>query len=57
MKKAGNGPSDQSQNMGPKCGIFLEIFGLSVTVQKLLWAVVWNLCIKFYFGEYKTGNG
>ena len=36
---------------------FLEVFGLSVAVQKLLWAVVWNLCIKFYFGEYNTGNG
>ena len=35
----------------------LETLGLSVTVQKLLWADVWNLCIKFYFGEYKTGNG
>ena len=48
---------DRSQNMGPKLYEFLETLGLSVTVQKLLWAVVWNLCIKFYFGEYKIGNG
>ena len=24
MKKAGNGPYDRSENMGPNCGIFLE---------------------------------
>ena len=35
---------------------FLEILGLSVTVQKLLWAVVLELCIKFYVGMYETGN-
>ena len=37
----------------PKHGTeIVEFFGDSwavVTVQKLLWAVVWSLCIKFYF--------
>ena len=25
MKKAGNGPYDRSQNMGPNCGIFFRL--------------------------------
>ena len=27
MKKAGNGPYDRSQNMGPNCGIVFRLFG------------------------------
>ena len=30
MKKAGNGPLDRSQNMGPNCGKFFGHFGQSV---------------------------
>ena len=29
------GPFDRSQNMGPNCGNFFEIFGLAVTAQKI----------------------
>ena len=36
-------PFDRSQNMGPNCGNFFEIFGLAVTAQKLKWAV----CVEF----------
>ena len=32
MTKAGNGPYDRSQNMGPNCGIILDIFWTAVIV-------------------------
>ena len=37
------GPFDRSQNLGPNCENFFEIFGLAVTAQKLKWAV----CVEF----------
>ena len=40
MKNAGNGPFDQSQNMGPNCGKIFWTFGTVREVQKLMWAIM-----------------
>ena len=57
MKKAGNGPFDRSQNMGPNCGNFLDILGQSVALGTDLGCLYDNLWNKLCFGVYKTGNG
>ena len=40
MKKVGNGLFDWSQNMGPNCGIFWELFGQYGYCYRLLWVLL-----------------
>ena len=51
------GQYDRSQNMGPNCGIFWRLYGLSVTVQNFSGVVCVNLCIKWLLGMHWAGNG
>ena len=52
MTKAGNGPYDRSQNMGPNCGIVLDFFWTAMTVcVDCLGALYHNLFNKLCFGK------
>ena len=50
------GPFDRSQNVGPNCWNFLEIFFGGRSVQSHVGAVWVDLCINLCFGIYRAGN-
>ena len=55
-KKVWNGLFDRSQKHGTELWNFWRLFGLSVTVQKLVGLCVWKLSLKSYVGMYETVN-